>query len=153
MKVILLQDVAKIGRRFEVVDVPNGYALNKLVPQGLAEPATPGNVKRLEAQKANAESMRTDSAERFAQALELIGDNKIVVSAAANAQGHFFEALKPASIVGAIAGSGAVVTEDQIHIESPIKEAGEYTIKLSEGDQQKEIIITVQAESEEDSAA
>ena len=39
MKVILLQDVAKIGRRSEVVEVPDGYAQNKLIPKGMAQPA------------------------------------------------------------------------------------------------------------------
>lgn len=145
MKVILLQDVAKIGRRFEVVDVPNGYALNKLVPQGLAEPATPENMKRVAAQKANAASVKSDAVERFQQALELIGDNKVVVSVSANAQGHFFEAVKPASIVGAIAGFGAVVEENQVVIDTPIKETGEYNIVLKEGDVTKTISVTVQA--------
>lgn len=145
MKVILLQDVAKIGRRFQVVDVPNGYALNKLVPQGLAQPATPENIKRIEAQKNNAANVKSDALERFNQALELVGDNKVVVSVAANAQGHFFEAVKPASIVGAIAGFGAVVEEKQVIIDAPIKEAGEYVITLKEGDVTKKLSVTIQA--------
>ncbi len=47
MKVILLRDVAKIGKRYEVANVPDGFALNKLIPQGDAQAATPDNVKRV----------------------------------------------------------------------------------------------------------
>ena len=48
MKVILLKDVAKIGRRFEIKEVPDGYALNKLIPKNMAQFATPENIKRIE---------------------------------------------------------------------------------------------------------
>ena len=54
MKVILLQDVAKIGKRFETVDVPDGYALNMLIPKRMAEPATPENLKRVDARRTKA---------------------------------------------------------------------------------------------------
>ena len=47
MKVILLKDVAKIGRRHEVAEVPDGYALNMLIPKGLAKAGTPENIKKL----------------------------------------------------------------------------------------------------------
>ena len=47
MKVILLRDVAKIGKRYEIVEVPDGFALNKLIPKKDAEAATPVNVKRV----------------------------------------------------------------------------------------------------------
>ena len=40
MKVILLRDVAKLGRRFAVVEVPDGFALNQLIPKGMAEAAS-----------------------------------------------------------------------------------------------------------------
>ena len=46
MKVILLRDVAKIGKRFEVKEVPTGHALNFLIPKKLAEPATTEALRR-----------------------------------------------------------------------------------------------------------
>ncbi|MDA8596953.1 50S ribosomal protein L9 [Candidatus Pacebacteria bacterium] len=145
MQVILLQDVAKVGRRFEVVEVPNGHALNMLIPKGMAKPATPENLKQIEAQKAKQTSSKEDAVEQFENALALIEDKPIVVSAAANEKGHFFEALKPESIIGAIGGYGAVIKESQLEIDSPIKEAGEYTVVLHEGDVRKEVVVTVEA--------
>ena len=48
MKVILLEDVAKVGRRYEVVTVSTGFARNYLLPRGLAQSATPAALKELE---------------------------------------------------------------------------------------------------------
>ncbi len=145
MKVVLLQDVAKIGRRFSVVDVPNGYALNMLIPKGLAEAATPENMKRVTAMKNSASTSQADKESLFEAALSLIEGKAIVVSAAANDKGHLFEAVKLDSIIGAIGGHGAVVTAEQLAIDTPIKEVGEHTIALREGDVTKKITITVEA--------
>ncbi|MBI2474103.1 MAG: 50S ribosomal protein L9, partial [Candidatus Taylorbacteria bacterium] len=48
MKVVLLQEVAKVGHRHDVKNVADGFALNFLIPQGLAETATEKAVKRVE---------------------------------------------------------------------------------------------------------
>ncbi len=61
MQVILLQDVAKIGRRFDVVNVADGYGLNKLIPQGMAKPATPENIKKIKAQSASNEASQSSN--------------------------------------------------------------------------------------------
>ena len=70
MKVILLQDVAKIGRRFEIVEVPNGLAQNKLIPQKLATEATDGNVKRVMARNEKLQAQSAADEEGFANAIE-----------------------------------------------------------------------------------
>ena len=62
MKVILLRDVAKIGRRFEIVEVPDGYALNKLIPKKDAEAATPANVKRIQQNKDRTNANKAETA-------------------------------------------------------------------------------------------
>lgn len=145
MKVILLKDVAKIGRRHDVVEVPNGHALNMLIPKGLAQAATPENVKRVKAQAAVAGASQANKEEAFQTALALIEDKPVVVSAPANEKGHLFEALKVSSVAGAIGGHGAVVSEDQIKIDSPIKEIGEHEVTLHEGAVSKKITVLVEA--------
>src|SRR3989344_3457757 len=52
MKVILLQDIKNLGRRYEIKNVSDGYARNFLIPQKLVEPATPENLKRTETKQA-----------------------------------------------------------------------------------------------------
>src|SRR5512138_2362055 len=65
MKVILLDDVAKLGRRGEVRDVSDGYARNFLIPKKLALSATAGNLNNLEhikkQQEAKADRIKTDA--------------------------------------------------------------------------------------------
>lgn len=145
MKVILLQDVAKIGRRFEIVEVPNGYALNKLFPQKLAQEATPANLKRVEAQTAKAAATKAGTESQFSEALEKLSGVILEVSAPANDKGHLFEALKPAAIVAAVAEHGVTITEGEVAIERPIKEVGEHTVAVKEGGTTGSITVSVKA--------
>ena len=144
MKVILLQDVAKIGRRFEVTTVPDGYALNMLLPKGMAETATPENLKKLKArtQKAVAAGAASDSA--FSEALETLQGKTLTITAELNEQGHMFEALKASAIVEAAAGAGATLTEEQITLDA-IKEAGVHEVAVAHGDHSGAIKIEVVA--------
>lgn len=145
MKVILLQDVSKIGRRFEVVDVPSGHALNKLIPQGLAEEATPQNVKKVEARAAKTEAERVAADAAFSEALEALAEKEVSIEVDANENGHLFEALKSERIAEALNEEGVNVSAKQIHIKTPIKEVGEQTVELREGEQTGEVTINVVA--------
>jgi len=145
MKVILKQDLAKIGRRFDIVDVPNGYALNKLIPQGMAEPATKEAVKRIQSQKqaqaADMESIQAD----FLEAVEKLKTATIQVSVEANEQGHLFKQLKVEDIIAAAAGQGIALLESQVVIDEPIKSVGEHQVTLTSGDQTVTATINVTA--------
>ena len=48
MKIILLKDAKKIGKKFDIKEVADGYAINMLIPTGIAIPATPANVNMVE---------------------------------------------------------------------------------------------------------
>lgn len=144
MKVILLQDVAKIGRRHEVAEVPDGYALNMLIPKGMAEPATPENLKRQKARSQVVSAAVAASDSDFAVALEKLAGVTLTVAAEVNEQGHLFEALKPGAIVTSAAEHGAVLNEAQVVLPDPIKEAGTHTITLTHGQQSGVITINVE---------
>lgn len=145
MKVILLQDVAKLGRRFDIVEVSSGHALNKLIPQGLVQEATTQNVKNIEARKEKANADRSATGEAFTASLKKAESQKVEIEAGANEQGHLFEALKSAKIAEALAAQGFAFTEAQIHVHAPIKKVGEHTLMLKEGDVEGEVTITVVA--------
>jgi large subunit ribosomal protein L9 len=144
MKVILLQDVAKIGRRFQIVNVPDGYALNKLVPMRLAEPATPVNVKRIEAMAKKHATNEADTLSAFAALCATLADKKITVKAEANAEGKLFQALKPQAIAVAMSEqTGQTVPVTWIHTALPVKTVGEHTVLLSCGNKQGECTLEV----------
>lgn len=146
MKVILLQDVAKIGRRFEIVEVPSGYGMNKLIPQGMAKPASPENVKAINAQSAKTEAERAAGNEAFTEAVAAIQENPLTITVEANEEGRMFQALKIATVLEAVqAATTKEMKESQVVIKTPIKEVGEHTIEFVSGDTQVPMVITIAA--------
>ncbi len=144
MKVILLQDVAKIGLRSEVVNVPDGYAMNKLIPQRLAEAATSANIKRIEAEAKKQAADKAGVMSNFEDVLEKLKDKTIEIVAEASDEGKLFEALKPKMIAEAVTAEVKLDLEaDWIHTPSPVKNTGEHTVLLSAGDAQGEFTINI----------
>lgn len=143
MKIILLQDVAKIGRRYEVVDVPDGYALNQLIPKKMAEPATPANVKRVEKMQTDKVASAEADSESFKTAVETIEATPITITVEANEKGHLFKAVTAKEVVVAAQAVGAMVAEEMVDFAIPIKEVGEHEVSLKQGDNSATIIITV----------
>ncbi len=143
MKVILLQDVANVGRRFSVVDVPNGHALNKLIPNKQAEPATPENLKRVEARKARTEAEQMAASESFADVVVRIADSSQTITVEANDKGHLFKGLKSAEIAEELTGLGFAVAANQVVLEAPIKSVGEHAVVLSDGEKKATFTLSV----------
>jgi len=144
MKIILLQDVAKIGRRYEVATVPDGYALNKLIPQRQAEAATPANLKRVEAMAAKNAASVADTVDSFKAASAALKGKVLDVAVEINPEGNMFEALKAETIISTVKTAENVeLLESWINIHTPIKSAGEHTILMSLGEEQGEFSINV----------
>lgn len=145
MKVILLQDVANIGKRFEVKDVPNGHALNMLIPRGMAQPATPENLKRVEARKAKTAADQTAASESFAEAADKITGTTQEHAMEANEQGHLFQGIKAADVATVLTAAGFAISEEHVQLADPIKETGEHTITLSDGEKTVDFTLNVTA--------
>jgi large subunit ribosomal protein L9 len=135
MKVILLKDVAKIGRRFEVVNVPDGYALNKLIPKNMAQAATPENMKRLQHMASKLENDKEAEASTFAEALSVLKDTLVDITVDANNEGKMFQALKVDAIAFAIqSATGFTIGAEHIEMKTPIKTVGEHEVTLTMGE-------------------
>ncbi|MCD5381687.1 MAG: 50S ribosomal protein L9 [Candidatus Pacebacteria bacterium] len=133
MKVILLQNVARIGQKFEVKDVPDGHALNFLIPRKLAEPATAHSLRRLQkkADKTAADTATADAA--FTALLETLGGESVSLAVEANEQGHLFKGIKAEDIAAHMATLGHAVAATAIVLDTPIKEVGAHDITLTHG--------------------
>lgn len=145
MKVILLQDVAKIGRRFEVVEVPDGHALNMLIPKKMAQPATTENVKRVRARAEKIESERVAQDAAFDEAVESLEGKTVTLEVQANENGHLFKAVSANEIMAALADEKVNVTSDQVVTKGPIKEIGTHTVMLASGTKRGEFELEVVA--------
>jgi len=133
MKVILLRDVARMGRRFEVKEVPSGHALNFLIPKKLAQMATPENLKRVtEQQQKNAQTIELQE-HQFDEAVAKLSEKPIEILASANEQGHLFKGIKADDIAKQLQSQGVMLSETHVVIEHPLKALGDYTIDLALG--------------------
>jgi len=135
MKVILLQDVPQVGQRFDVKEVSDGHALNRLIPRGLAELATPEKLKRVKIMISKAEVEQVAANESFTEAVDVLSDRTLNIAVKVNEQGHLFKAIRVEEIVAAAKEEGVVLKPNQIIIEEPIKEVGEHTVTLKSGKQ------------------
>lgn len=145
MKVILLRDVAKIGRRYEIVEVPDGFALNKLIPKGDAQQATADNIKRVTNMREKDKSNKAMELGDLKALAERLNQTPLLVKMQANAQGHLFKAVHAPDVVAAAKERGVVVHDSYIVIHEPIKSLGEHTIALSAQGQSFPVIINVEA--------
>lgn len=145
MKIILLQDVAKIGRRAEIVEVPHGFAQNKLIPQRLAEEATAENLKRHAARERKRSLTREAEDAAFARAKETLAGLDITIAAPANESGHLFEALKPERIAHSLGERGVALRPEQIRIKRQIKEIGAHEVCAVSGKDEHPFTVAVVA--------
>jgi large subunit ribosomal protein L9 len=131
MKVILLRDVAKIGKRYEIVSVPDGFALNKLIPKKDAEPATPANLKRVNNMRAKDKNDKEAVVNMLKKIVADLSTTPLLVPMQANEQGHLFQAVHIDDIVKAARARSVSVDKDFVSIQSPIKSVGQHTINLN----------------------
>ena len=127
MEVILIQDVANLGYKNDIVKVKDGYGRNYLIPNKFAVIANDSNRKQLaENLKQQAHKMAKLLAD--AQALaEQLANTVITLSAKANEDGKIFGTITTAQVAEALADQGIEVDKKVISIEIPVKTLGEAT--------------------------
>jgi large subunit ribosomal protein L9 len=131
MKVILKEDVQKLGYKNDVVEVKNGYGRNYLIPQGLAEIATESSLKVLEEnikQTQRKQAQIIAEAEALAKSLE---DVKLTIGTKAGSNGKIFGSVTTIQIAQALKDAGHDVDRKKISIAGDIKELGEYKAKIN----------------------
>lgn len=132
MKVIFLKDVPRVGRKYETKDVNDGYAMNFLLPQKLAEVATVKALAGLEMRKKEIAIEREVQESLLLKNLEAIKGKTITIPGKANDQGHLFSSIHKKEIIEAMKEQNhADISEEFIVLEKPIKEIGEHEIPIS----------------------
>jgi large subunit ribosomal protein L9 len=130
MKVILLDDVPKLGRRGEVRDVADGYARNYLIPKKLALSATSGNLKNLDHLRRQQES----KAERIKTGAVALRDQIEALTYTeqrqASDEGKLFGSVTAQDVVEFLEQQGITVERRRVHLDEPIKALGEHTVPV-----------------------
>ena len=131
MKVILLKDVAKLGRKFDVKTVSDGHGLNLLIPQKLAIIATPQALKTLEVEKSRMEAEKKIHEELLAQNLKGLSETVLTIAGKANAKGHLFAGIHRDEIAAELQKQSRLQIDPSfVQLEQPIKEVGEHMIEV-----------------------
>lgn len=144
MKVILNQDVAKLGKKDQVVKVADGYALNYLLPKGLAFQATANAIAEIETKNQKEQELRTQKEAQMKAEIEKLKPEELAISAKANEKGNLFAAISVDDIAELLSKlTGLDFKAAQIEPVQPIKEIGEHAVKLYIGDQEIRLKLQV----------
>jgi large subunit ribosomal protein L9 len=131
MKVILLQDVRKVGKKFEVKDVADGFALNFLIPRRLAEVSNTSNAKKIEHIKIKEAANQKIQEDLLLKNLKGLSGITLELKENANEKGHLFKGVNKEEIVTALKEQGHLdFSPEYIQLEKPIKEVGDYSIEV-----------------------
>lgn len=133
MKVFFLKDVPKMGKKFDVREVADGYAQNFLFPKKLASPATKDVEQRIEKMKIETVQMKKISENLLMKNFEALAGTSVAMEEKANEKGHLFAAIRKEEITLKLRESGIEIPDECIILEKPIKETGEHVISIMMG--------------------
>jgi len=130
MRVILLQDIDKLGKKYDIKEVADGYARNFLIPKGLVKPATKEALKWLETQKEIKAKKAEEELKKVQEIASAIDGQEVVIPVKIGEKGQLFESITSQKISEKLKELGFDVKKTQIDLAEPIKELGEFPIKI-----------------------
>ena len=130
MKVLLCEDIRRLGWLGDVVDVTEGYARNYLLPQGLAKVATDGNIRAIAKAKAERAEERLKERKRLEVAAEAVHGAEAVLAAKANEHGVLFGSITDRMIAANLREQGFMVADDIVRLPEHIKQVGAHSVTL-----------------------
>ena len=131
MEVILLQKVANLGNIGDRVKVRSGFGRNFLLPQGKATLATPDNIARFEARRAELERLAREHLQSAAERAEAMKEFKLTITAKAGTEGKLFGSIGTSDIAEACTREGFKVERSEVRLPSgPLRTLGEHSVNL-----------------------
>ena len=130
IQLLLIHNVEHLGKQGDIVEVRRGYALNYLLPQGLATVATEHHKRMVEKHREKLRAMELEKLSEFRKLADELAKQSITIEANANDEGHLYGSVGPHEIVDGLKAVGFALAQDQIRLEGPLKELGLYTVKI-----------------------
>ena len=150
MRVILLQRIVNLGKLGETVDVKAGYGRNYLIPQGKALPATPANVEKFEARRAELEKIEAEELAAAQTRADALKDVNVIMRAKSGEDGKLFGSIGTRDIADALTKSGLEVDRSEVKMpEGSFRQIGEYNVDIQlHHDVFANILVTILSEDE-----
>ncbi|OGW85854.1 MAG: 50S ribosomal protein L9 [Omnitrophica bacterium RIFCSPLOWO2_01_FULL_45_10] len=131
MKIILLENIDRLGKTGDIVMVKEGYGRNYLIPKNKAKPATPGNMKILESlREKEAEEINKKLGEAKALADKISGLS-LTINVESGEEEKLFGSVSNATIQDALAQEGINIDKKDIILDEPIKKLGVYQVVVN----------------------
>jgi large subunit ribosomal protein L9 len=147
MKVILIKDVEKLGNKYELKDVPAGYARNFLIPKKLAVLANQEKIEWAKKKMAEEEKTAEEKLKEVSQLASQIDDLEVMIPVKIGEENQLFEKINQQKIVDHLEEMGYQIKKSQILLDKPIEEVGEFPVKIKfEHNLEVEIKVIVTSE-------
>ena len=148
MKIILLKDTPKVGRKYDVKDVSDGYALNMLIPRGLAMVATPQAVAKINIEKQKAIGQEKMEEDLLHKNLSSIKELTLHLKEKANDKGHLFAGVTKEILAEQIMKTARLNIDPAfIKLEKPIKEVGEHKVTVEALGKKVQFTVVVEVDT------
>jgi large subunit ribosomal protein L9 len=130
LKVILTKDVATLGKSGELKQVADGYAMNYLIPQGVAVPAAGGAYRAWQHDIASREDKRRKEREEAEIAATRIASTTLTMGVKVGEGGKLYGSITSKDIADALARRGIEIDRHKIDLEEPLKSLGTYKVAV-----------------------
>ena len=149
MEVVLKQDVKRLGKKDDLVDVSPGYGRNYLLPRGLAILATKGQKTRVEKIQSQKEEKKAQDRQAYSKILQEIDGASLTIAGNANLEGNLFGSIQVSDIADMIERQyGHTVEDHYIHLPQQIKHTGTYEVLITfDSDIKAKIMLHVVSEN------
>lgn len=131
MKIVLLENVKKLGKKDEIVEVSDGYARNMIIPKGLGLPATAENLNNLKLKNKNEEKKEENLRGIANENKEKIESSKIVLFIKAGSNGRTFGSITSKEIAEEVKNALKIdVDKKDVLLDESLKNIGTYDVKI-----------------------
>lgn len=144
MKVILLKDVPKLGKKDQIVEVNQGHAINLLIPRKLARPASTGDIKSIQHKNEALKKNNQEKTQKCKDMLKVLNGETVSISEKANEKGHLFSKVQLEEVLKAISDqTGIQVEKAWIKNFDQIKSVGEFKINLEAFGEKSTLLLNI----------
>ena len=131
MEIILLEKITNLGGLGDRIKVKPGYARNFLIPKGKATEATPANLARFEARRAELERIAAELLAKAQARAEQLAELIVTLSVKTGSEGRLFGSVGAADIANAVSAAGIELQKHEIRLSTgSIRQIGEYDVDL-----------------------